>query len=81
MGFALQFGERTREDYARVLGADHPDTLASSADLARTYYAVGRTTDALTLLRDTLARCERALPSGAPLIEAVRQSLAGMTRT
>jgi len=32
-------------------------------------------TDAINLLRDTLARCERALPPGAPLTQTVRQSL------
>jgi hypothetical protein len=30
---------------------------------------------ATTLLRDTAARCERILPPGDPLSEAVRQSL------
>ena len=40
---------------------------------------VGRVTDAATLLRDTLARCERALPPADPLTEAVRTSLAQRT--
>ena len=34
-----------------------------------------RLTDAMTLLRDTFARCERVLPPGDPLTEAVRENL------
>jgi hypothetical protein len=40
---------------------------------------VGRVTDALALLRDALARCERSLAPGDPVTENVRQSLADMT--
>jgi hypothetical protein len=58
-----------------VLGADHPDTLAYRANLANAYYAAGRLTDATTLLRDTAARCERALPAGDPLTQSVKESL------
>jgi hypothetical protein len=43
--------------------------------LATVYYRVGRLTDAETLLRDTVARCERVLPRGDPLIEAAREAL------
>jgi hypothetical protein len=32
-------------------------------------------TDAMTLLRDTAAHCERVLPPGDPLTHAVRESL------
>jgi hypothetical protein len=32
----------------------------------------------VTLLRDTAARCERVLPYGDPLIQAVQQSLANI---
>jgi hypothetical protein len=58
-----------------VLGRDHADTLARMLNLALLYYAVGRVGDAQALLRDALARCERVLPYGDPLREAVRQSL------
>jgi hypothetical protein len=78
MASALQFFEETREGYARALGADHRDTLASSASLAHAYYAVGRVTDATTLLRDTAERSGRVLPPGDPLTGAVRQSLANI---
>jgi hypothetical protein len=76
MADALKLYEQTREGYVRVLGPDHPDTLSRSARLGHAYYAVGRAGDGLTLLRDTMARCERALPPGDPLTEAVRESLA-----
>jgi hypothetical protein len=39
---------------------------------------VGRVGDAQTLLRDTVARCERVLPSGDPLTQMVHQSLASI---
>jgi hypothetical protein len=75
MASALQLYEQTRASYERVLGADHPDTLANSVNLARIYDTVGRVTDATILLRDTLARCEQVLPPDDPLTSAVRRSL------
>ena len=78
MASALQLYEQTRAAYLRALGADHPDTLASSADLARAYYDAGRVTDAIALLGDTSARYEQALPQGDPVTLAVRQDLTRM---
>jgi hypothetical protein len=78
MAPAVQLYEETRAAYARVLGADHPDTLASCVNLAYSYYAVGRVTDALALLRDTLARCEQDLPPGDPVTGSAREALASM---
>jgi tetratricopeptide (TPR) repeat protein len=75
MASTLQQYEQARVSYERVLGADHADTLAHNANLAHAYYAAGRLTDATTLLRDTVARCERTLPPGDPLTQAVRESL------
>jgi Tetratricopeptide repeat len=72
---AVQLHEQARAGYRLALGADHPDTLTSSANLAHAYYAAGRVTDAMNLLRDTLARCEQALPPSDPLTRTVRQSL------
>jgi hypothetical protein len=45
------------------------------ANLAQAYYAVGRLSDAVTLLRGVAADCERALPAGHPLTKTVRESL------
>ena len=78
MANALQFYEQACAGYERVLGADHPDTLAGRANLAHAYYAVGRLTDGLAVLRDTAARCERTLPPGDPLAQTVRESLANI---
>jgi hypothetical protein len=75
MASALQLYEETGAAYSRVLGADHPDTLARRADLANAYYRVGRLGDAVTLLRETVARCERVLPPGDPVRQTVRESL------
>jgi thioredoxin-like negative regulator of GroEL len=78
MPSALDLYERTRSDCQRVLGADHPDTLAARANLAHAYYAVGRSSDARVLLVAALADCERALAPGDPLTVAVRDSLSAM---
>jgi hypothetical protein len=75
MATALPLYEQVCADYERVLGADHPDTLTRRADLAHAYYAAGRLTDATTLLRDTLSRCEQALPPGDPLTQTLRTSM------
>ncbi len=78
MPSAIDLYERTRVDCQRVLGADHPDTLVARANLAHAYYAVGRLSDARTILTATLADCERALAPDDPLTAAVRDSLAAM---
>jgi Tetratricopeptide repeat len=41
--------EQTLADRERVLGADHPDTLATRHHLAAAYRAAGRTAEAITL--------------------------------
>jgi len=61
-----------------VLGPEHPDTLARCLSMASVYYAVGRLTDAKTLLQETLAYCERALPPGDPLTQSARDNLANI---
>ena len=52
-----------------------PETLARRGDLAHAYYTVGRLSDATAMLRDTVERCERALPPGDPLTQTLRESL------
>ena len=52
----------------------HP-ALTLRANLAQAYYAVGRLSDAATLLRGVAADCERVLPAGHPLSKTVRESL------
>jgi tetratricopeptide (TPR) repeat protein len=75
---ALQQHEQACAGYERALGADHRDTLACRTDLASAYHAAGRLADAATLLRDTLTRCEQALPPGDPLSTNLRQALGGL---
>lgn len=54
----------------RPLGHARP-----AGDLAHLNYAVGRVGDAQALLLDTVVRCERVLPHGDPLTQAIRPSL------
>jgi hypothetical protein len=75
----VRFGERTRTEYAKVLGTDHPDTLSACVNLAHAYYGVGRLTDAARLLQDTLERCEQSLPPNHPLTASARDSLANIS--
>ena len=42
MAAAVRLGEQTRAGYTRLLGVDHPDTLAASLNLAHAYLSVGR---------------------------------------
>jgi len=74
----MQYAERCCADSERVLGPDHMDTLARLAGLAQLYYAVGRVGDAVALLQETAARCQRTLPPGHPLTHAVHQSLSNL---
>ncbi len=78
VGPALQLHERVCADYGKALGASHPDTLASCLDLAAAYGAAGHLADQVTLLRDTLSRCERDLRPDHPLTGTARQALAGI---
>jgi tetratricopeptide (TPR) repeat protein len=76
MPAAMQLSKQCCADSKRVLGPDHADTLARLVRLAHLYYAAGRASDAEALLRATAARCERTLPYGDLLTQAVQQSLA-----
>ena len=78
MPAATQLFEQCCSDSERVLGPDHADTLARLANLAYLFYAVGRVGDAAALLHDVAMRCERVLPTGAPLTQTVHQSLLNM---
>jgi hypothetical protein len=79
MAAAVQLYEETCAAYIRLFGPDHPDTLARRANLANAYYRVGWFSDAVTVLQDTLARCEHVLPPADPLTETVRESLINIT--
>ena len=63
---AIPLHEQTLADRERVLGPDHPDTLASRNNLAVAYQAAGRTAEAIPLFERTLAACERLLGADHP---------------
>jgi hypothetical protein len=72
--------EQTLAGCERALGAYHPDTLTSRANLAAAYHAAHRLTQATGLLERTLADCEQALPPDHPLTATIRENLDTLTR-
>ena len=64
-------------DCERVLGRDHPDTLASRNHLAIAYENVGRMGEAIKLYTRTLADSGRVLGRDHPDTLASRNNLAG----
>jgi hypothetical protein len=73
---AIQVAEPLLADYERVLGPDHPDTLASRNDLAAAYRAAGRAAEAIALHERTLAGLERVLGPDHPSTLTSRNNLA-----
>ena len=76
MAQAITVGEQVTADHERVLGSDHPDTLASRGNLANAYRAAGRTGEAITLHEQTLTAMERVLGPDHPDTLALRSNLA-----
>ena len=68
--------EQNLADMERVLGADHPDTLATRNNLAAAYRAAGRTAEAIPLHERTLADRERVLGPDHPDTLRTRNSSA-----
>ncbi|MEJ8653448.1 tetratricopeptide repeat protein [Streptomyces sp. MS1.AVA.3] len=60
----------------RVLGEDHPDTLASRNNLAGSYGLAGDLERAIPLFEQTLTDSLRVLGKDHPLTRTVRSSLA-----
>ena len=73
---AIELGLRVAADSERVLGADHPDTLASRSNLAYAYWSVGRLEEAIALFERTLTDSERVLGADHPDTLASRNNLA-----
>ena len=63
------------EDFLRVLGPDHPDTLSARNSLAITLSYLGRLDEALELQRRNLSDCIRVLGIDHPLTQWVRDWL------
>jgi tetratricopeptide (TPR) repeat protein len=76
---AIPLFERSLADYARVLGDDHPDTLASRNNLAGAYETAGDLGRAIPLYEATLADCTRVLGDDHPLTKTVRSNLRAVT--
>jgi uncharacterized protein DUF4062/tetratricopeptide repeat protein len=73
---AIMLGERLVADQERVLGPDHPHTLASRHNLADAYQTAGRTGEAITLEEQTLDSYQRVLGPDDPDTLNSRNSLA-----
>jgi len=75
----IRLYERTLADCERALGADHPYTLRARNNLAMSYWAAGRTAEAIPLLERTLTDWEQVLRADHPDTKAVRENLAALT--
>jgi len=71
---AVLLGESLVADSKRVLGADHPDTLATRNNLAIAYSDAGRTDEAIRLYEQILADMERVLGADHPYTLATRSN-------
>ena len=60
-----------------ILGAEHPDSLASRHGLAGAYESAGRLGEAITLYEEVAADCARVLGEDDPDTLASRNNLAG----
>ncbi|AGP55399.1 hypothetical protein M271_19250 [Streptomyces rapamycinicus NRRL 5491] len=59
----------------RILGEDHPDTLASRNNLAHAYQGAGDLNRAIPLYEQTLTACVRVLGEDHPVTRTVRDNL------
>ncbi|WP_283136697.1 tetratricopeptide repeat protein [Rhizohabitans arisaemae] len=73
---AIRLHEQTLTDSTRVLGTDHPDTLASRNNLASAYHAAGNLTRAIPLYKQTLTEREHVLGTDHPSTLTSRNNLA-----
>ncbi len=74
---AIDIGTSELATCERVLGPEHPDTLASRNNLAGAYESAGKLDLAIPLYEQTLADRERVLGSEHPDTLASRNNLAG----
>ncbi|MET8083947.1 tetratricopeptide repeat protein, partial [Micromonospora sp. NPDC005237] len=68
--------EQVLADCRRVLGDDHPNTLATGGNLAYAYQEVGRVDEAIPLFEQVLADCRRVLGDDHPSTLASGNNLA-----
>ncbi|WP_344915074.1 tetratricopeptide repeat protein [Streptosporangium oxazolinicum] len=74
---AIPLFEQTLTDFRRVLGEDHPETLASRNNLAYTYKLAGQLDKAVLLYEQTLTGFRRVLGEDHPSTLTSRSNLAG----
>ena len=73
---AISAGTRTLADSERLLGPDHPDTLAPRNNLGNAYRSAGRLGEAIPLFEQNLTDYERVLGPDHPDTLASRANLA-----
>jgi len=78
---AIALLEQVLTDCVRVLGEDHPDTLASRNNLAGAYESAGRLNEAITLYEQVLPDRIRILGEDHPITLASRNNLATTYRS
>jgi hypothetical protein len=76
VGEAIALQEQVLADRERILGAEHPDTLAARGNLAFSYWAAGRVGEAIALQERVLADSERVLGAEHPDTIGSRNNLA-----
>ncbi|MFI6816090.1 tetratricopeptide repeat protein [Nonomuraea sp. NPDC050328] len=81
LGRAIALYEQTLADRKRVLGDDHPDTLASRNNLAHAYQAAGDLGRAIALFEQTLLDSVRVLGGDHPFTLNSRNNLAAAYQT
>jgi tetratricopeptide (TPR) repeat protein len=74
---AIAYLQRALADRQRVLGPDHPDTLASCSNVAFAYRAAGDLSRSIPLHEQVLADTERVLGPDHPQTLTSRSNLAG----
>ena len=72
--------EQVLTDRIRILGNDHPDTLASRNNLAGAYQRSGLLDEAIQLFEQTLHDCIRVLGEAHPFTATVRENLEAAKR-
>ncbi|KAF2008325.1 hypothetical protein BU24DRAFT_360564, partial [Aaosphaeria arxii CBS 175.79] len=60
----------------KKLGADHPDTLTSMANLAWTWKSLERSAEAIGLLQECVNLCSQTLRAGHPNLVSSQETLA-----
>ncbi|MEU3560229.1 tetratricopeptide repeat protein [Kitasatospora sp. NPDC006786] len=72
----IQYWTHLASTSERVLGGDHPDTLAALGNLAQSCWEAGRTDEAMSLQEQVLADLQRLHGSDHPTVLMARNNLA-----